>query len=79
MMTIASDEDSCVAESLDSSTVLALQQYEVASGIALADAAVLHAMVTVVPLMGALIDLADPWRRSGKRPQRTPPLLWNNR
>ena len=58
-------------------TVLALQQYAVNSGVALAYAALLHALVTSVPLIGAAIHLADQWRRSGQRPRLTPPLSWN--
>lgn len=55
-------------------TVLALRQYAVDPAIALAYAALLHAMVTGVPVGGAVIYLADQWRRSGHRPQLTPPI-----
>lgn len=55
-------------------TVLALQQYAVDPATALAYAALLHAMVTGLPILGAIIYLADQWRRSGHRPQLTPPF-----
>jgi len=57
-------------------TVLALQQYKVNPTVALAYAAVLHAMVTGVPIVGAVLHLADQWRRTGIRPHLTPPLSW---
>jgi uncharacterized membrane protein YbhN (UPF0104 family) len=59
-------------------TVLALQQYAVDPVVALAYAAVLHAMVTGVPVLGAAIHLADQWRRSGQRPRLTPPFTPSN-
>jgi uncharacterized protein (TIRG00374 family) len=55
-------------------TVLALQQYAVDPVVALAYAAVLHAMVTGVPILGAVAHLADQWRRSGQMPRLTPPV-----
>lgn len=57
-------------------TILALQQYHVNPTVALAYAAVLHAFVTGVPVLGAAVHLADQWRRTGIRPHLTPPLSW---
>jgi hypothetical protein len=57
-------------------TVLALQQYQVNATVALAYAAVLHLLVTGVPVLGAAIHLVDQWRRTGIRPNLTPPLSW---
>ncbi len=57
-------------------TVLALQQYKVEPAVALAYAAVLHAMVTGVPVVGAFIHLASQWRRTGSLPNLAPPGSW---
>lgn len=57
-------------------TTFALQQYQVDSGVALAYAAVLHGMVTGVPLVGAALYLADQWRRTGLWPRLNPPPTW---
>jgi hypothetical protein len=57
-------------------TILALQQYKVDAPVAFAYAAVLHAMVTGVPVVGAALHLANQWRHTGARPRLTPPLSW---
>jgi hypothetical protein len=57
-------------------TIFALQQYKVDSAIALAYAAVLHLMVTGVPIVGAGLYLADQWRRTGLWPRLNPPPTW---
>lgn len=57
-------------------TVLALQQYKVDPTVALAYAAVLHLLVTAVPIVGAVLHLANQWRRTGLRPHLTPPVPW---
>jgi len=57
-------------------TIFALQQYKVDSAVALAYAAVLHLMVTGVPIIGAGLYLADQWRRTGLWPRLSPPPTW---
>jgi len=57
-------------------TVFALRQYKVDPTLALAYAAVLHAMVTGIPLIGSALYLGDQWRRTGLWPRLKPPPTW---
>src|SRR5574337_646936 len=54
-------------------TMFALQQYGVAPSVALAYAATLHALVILIPVIGALLYLLNLWRQSGKVPTLIPP------